>query len=226
MPLPSLHETVAGFIGKKGRAKSFSEQEVKALLSSLSVPVPRGLLIPRGEEIPHRHGLRFPLAAKISSTLISSKTDIHGVRLNIPDEGALRAACSELMKTEGAEGVLIEEMAPEGVEVIVGGSVDSQFGPIVMFGMGGIFVEIFRDVAFSLAPMSRDDADWLIGQVKGSRLLNGYRGKPPVDRDALIGILLTVSEIMATGLVREIDLNPVALYPKGALVLDAKLQTM
>jgi len=114
-------------------------------------------------------------------------------------------------------------MAPQGVEVIVGGLMDNQFGPVVMFGLGGIFVEVFKDVAFGLAPLKPGDALWLIQQTKGHRLLQGYRGRPPLDIAALIHIIVAVSEIMATGMIKEIDLNPVTLYPQGSLILDAKM---
>ena len=114
-------------------------------------------------------------------------------------------------------------MAPEGLEVIVGGIIDKQFGPVVMFGLGGVFVELYKDVAFALAPMKEKDALWLIQQIKGYKLIEGYRGKPAVDKDALIKAILAVSEIMAAGNVEEIDLNPIALYPQGAIILDAKM---
>ena len=127
------------------------------------------------------------------------------------------------MQIRDAEGVLIEEMAKPGLEVIVGGVIDRQFGPVVMFGLGGIFVELFKDVAFALAPIKREDASWLVKQVKGYRLLEGYRGMPLVNINTLLGIIVKVSELIATGLIQEIDLNPVSIYPEGAIVLDAKV---
>jgi acyl-CoA synthetase (NDP forming) len=95
-----------------------------------------------------------------------------------------------------------------------------------MLGLGGIFVELFRDVAFALAPLIRDDAFHLMAQLKAYRLLTGYRGAAPCDREALADILVTVSELMATGLLEEIDLNPVALYSQGAMILDAKMRVL
>ncbi|NMC75295.1 MAG: acyl-CoA synthetase, partial [Geobacteraceae bacterium] len=93
----------------------------------------------------------------------------------------------------------------------------------VMFGLGGVFVELFHDIAFALAPMTRDDAFRLMERVKGCRLLTGYRGAPPRDLEAVADILVIVSELIAVGLLEEIDLNPVALYPQGAMILDAKM---
>ncbi len=114
-------------------------------------------------------------------------------------------------------------MAEPGIEVILGGVVDEQFGPVVMFGLGGFFVELFKDVAFALAPIEKEDALWLVNQIKGYRLLEGYRGQPPVDINTLLEIVVKVSGIIVTGLIKEIDLNPVSLYPQGAMVLDAKI---
>ena len=128
------------------------------------------------------------------------------------------------MRIENAEGLLVEEMVPPGVEVIIGGVIDRQFGPVMMFGLGGIFTELFRDVSFGLAPLNKDDADWMINEIKGRRLLEGYRGSGSVDKEALTEILAGVSEIMATGFVEEMDLNPVSLYADGAIVLDAKMK--
>jgi acetyl-CoA synthetase (ADP-forming) len=194
-------------------------------LRHLGLTVPRGVFIAGvgGLTDLHRHALTYPLVAKVSSSGIASKSELHGVRTNIKDEEALKKNVRELLRITDAEGVLIEEMEMQGVEVIVGGTIDRQFGPVVMFGLGGVFAELFRDVAFALAPLTRGDALWLIEQVKGRGLFDEYRGRPPVDKDALLHILIAVSDIIATGLVGEIDLNPVALYSKGAMILDAKM---
>jgi acetyl-CoA synthetase (ADP-forming) len=161
--------------------------------------------------------------AKVFSAKIRSKTDVGGIRFGLKDADTAAAACHELMKIEDVEGVILEEQARPGTEVIVGGIVDPQFGPVVMFGLGGIFVELFQDVTFALAPLTRDDALHLMAQLKGYRLLTGYRGTAPCDLESLAEILVTVSELMATGLLEEIDLNPVALYTDGAMILDAKM---
>jgi acyl-CoA synthetase (NDP forming) len=206
----------------RGRTR-FLEHEVKALLREAGIAVPRGRYLKKGEPLLDNVSLAYPLVAKVSSEKINGKSDVQGVRLRIEDFGELKRCVYELLQIENAEGVLIEEMAPQGIEVIVGGVVDAQFGPIVMFGLGGIIVELYKDVAFGLAPLSREAARGLVRQVKGSRLLEGYRGKPAVDIDSLLAVIAAVSEIMAGGHIEEIDLNPVALYPKGALVLDAKM---
>ena len=199
------------------------EGELKVFLREAGLPSPKSLYLPVGAPYPDFSRLSFPLVAKVFSPTIRSKTDVGGIRFGLKDAAAAAAACYDLMKIKDVEGVILEEQARPGTEVIVGGIVDPQFGPVVMFGLGGIFVELFQDVAFALAPLSRDDALHLMTQLKGYRLLTGYRGTEPCDLDTLAEILVTVSELMATGLLEEIDLNPVALYPQGAMILDAKM---
>lgn len=221
-----------GFIEKNTGRKAFLEHEVKGLFKDMGFSVPNGVFIPKDTHLSafslQLSALSYPVVAKVSSSKITSKSDVKGIRLGIKNEDELKNAVSELMRIEHAEGVLIEEMAPQGLEVIIGGVIDNQFGPIVMFGLGGVFVELFKDVSFGLAPLKKEDALWLIKQIKGYRLLEGYRGNPPVDFDALINIIVSVSEMMATNLIKEIDLNPVALYSpsykESAIILDAKME--
>lgn len=205
--------------------KSFSEHEVKGLLKAIGFLVPNGIFISKDKtnQLPSHLKISYPLAAKISSSKISSKSEVKGVILDIRDEIELKEAIAKLSSIDTVEGILIEEMAAKGIEVIIGGIIDNQFGPIVMFGLGGIFVELFEDVAFALAPVDYKDALWLIKQIKGYKLLDGYRGQPPANIDILIDMIICVSKIIATGIILEIDLNPVVLYPDGALVLDAKM---
>jgi acetyl-CoA synthetase (ADP-forming) len=207
-----------------GKKAVFLEHESKDLLKEMGLSVPGHIFINKLSDLPEDIPLSYPLVAKVSSAGISSKSDVGGVRLGIKTSQELKKAASELLSIEGAEGVLIEEMAPPGVEAIVGGIRDLQFGPTVMFGLGGLFVELYRDVAFALAPLGEEDALWLIKQVKGYRLIEGYRTGRPLDREALLRVVIAVSRMMETGLVQEIDLNPVALYPEGAVVLDAKIK--
>ncbi|MFO0752553.1 MAG: acetate--CoA ligase family protein [Thermodesulfovibrionales bacterium] len=211
------------FLERYAGRHALLEHEAKEIVRQTGLPVPRGIFIGRGEPVAPPPGVPYPLVAKVSAAGISSKSELRGVRTGLKDEEELRAAAADLMAISGAEGVLVEETAPSGVEVIAGGINDIQFGPVVMFGMGGVLVELLRDSSFALAPLSRADALWLIRQSRGRPLLEGYRGTPPVDREALLRILLAVSDIMATGMVEEVDLNPVALYPEGAMILDAKL---
>jgi acetyl-CoA synthetase (ADP-forming) len=201
------------------------EHEAKVFLKDIDLPVPRGVFF-SGDALAAAavpDDLGYPLVAKVASTKIPSKTEVRGVRMGIRNRDELRIALAELSSIRDAEGVLVEAEAQRGLEVIVGGIRDEQFGPVVMFGLGGIFVELFTDIAFALAPLSRAQALWLARQVKGYRLLEGYRGSPPVDMEALIRVLPTVSQLIASEFLDEIDLNPVALYNRGCMILDAKM---
>jgi acetyl-CoA synthetase (ADP-forming) len=216
-------DRIEEFLRPRSDRDLFREHEVKEMLRGLGLSVPRGMFIPRGREILSVAGLSFPLVAKVVSSRIASKSDIGGVRLGIGNGDELRRAVSELSRMEHADGVLVEEMARPGFEVIVGGVMDNSFGPIVMFGPGGLFVELFRDVSFALAPVDPQQAIWLMKETKGEKILKGFRGQPPLDTHALADVIVKVSEVIASGRFRTIDLNPVVLYPSGALVLDAKM---
>lgn len=224
----TLKGQVTEFIEKNRDKKVFLEHEIKGLFKTMGFSVPNGIFILKETPLStfnlQLSSLSYPLIAKVSSSKIVSKSDVKGIRIGIKNEDELTNAVLQLMQIENSEGVLIEEMAPKGLEVIVGGVIDRQFGPIIMFGLGGVFVELFKDVVFGLAPLKKEDAIWLIKQIKGYRLLEGYRGNPPVDFDALINMIVSVSEMMATNLIKEIDLNPVSLYPEGAIILDAKME--
>lgn len=215
----------AGLIDIK--KKVYLEHEAKLLFKERGFSVPKGIFIPKERSLSdYEINLSFPLVAKISSSRIRSKTDIKGIVLDIRGEEELRNAFDKLIAIKEAEGVLIEEMAPPGIEVILGGTIDEQFGPIVMFGLGGIFVELYSDVAFCLAPMDKEDSLWLIKQIKGYPILEGYRGMPPINIDRLSDLIILVSDFMATGSIKEINLNPVRLYPEDILILDAKIETI
>lgn len=219
------HELLKALVEKREGKGALLEHEVKRLLKELGIAVPEGIFVSKGQadRISRIVNIPYPLVAKVSSSTIISKSEVKGVRIGIKNEDELKKSVAELLDLKGAGGVLIEQMQPKGLEVITGGIIDEQFGTVVMFGLGGVFVELFKDVSFALAPLKREDALWLIKQIKGYRLLEGYRGEPPVDIDSLVNILVTVSELISSGFVKEIDLNPVALYPAGAVVLDAKV---
>lgn len=222
--MTGIREQLAAFLAARPGQEVFLEHEVKGLLREVGVAAPRGFFSAKGEQLILPPGLAFPLVAKTASRAVAAKSDVGGVRLGLGTPAALEQARDELLRIDGAEGVLVEETAPPGAEVIVGGTVDPQFGPVVMFGLGGLFVELFHDVAFALAPATREEALRLVRQTRGSRLLDGFRGRPPLDREALAVIIVIVSELIGSGLVEEVDLNPVVLYPDGALVLDAKMR--
>lgn len=216
-------ENLSHFLAEYPHSRVIPEHAAKGFLGKAGLPVPRCVYLPAGRPLPDAFPLSYPLVAKVSSSRIRSKSDAGGVRIGLKDARAAAVATAGLMDMDSAEGVIVEEQAQPGVEVIVGGVIDPQFGPVIMFGPGGVFVELYRDVVFAPAPMTREDAISLMERIKGYRLLAGFRGAPPSDREALARILVVVSELMATGLLEEMDLNPVALYPRGAMILDAKM---
>ncbi|MBW1980396.1 MAG: acetate--CoA ligase family protein [Deltaproteobacteria bacterium] len=173
----------------------------------------------------------FPVALKICSADIVHKSDVGGVHLNVNSAEAVEKGFSEIMAAAAAahpharlEGVMVSKMAPAGVEVIIGMRRDPQFGPVILFGLGGILVEIFRDVSLRLLPLSRQEALNMIKELQGSRVLFGYRGQPPVDSNALADCLLTVAAIAEKNPhILEIDLNPVLAYQEGYMVVDARI---
>jgi acetyl-CoA synthetase (ADP-forming) len=218
----AVKSALGKFIKEERGIGYFAEYEIKSFLKGLGFNIPKGVLLGKGST-DLKPSLRYPLTAKISAPKISSKSDVGGVILDIKNQVQLKTAIEKLSTIDSCEGILVEEMAPKGVEVIIGGIKDNQFGPVVMFGMGGLYVELYKDIAFALAPADEKDALWLIKQIKGYKLLEGYRNSPPPDIPYLIDMIVAVSKIIASGMLVEIDLNPVVLYHKGALVLDAKM---
>lgn len=173
----------------------------------------------------------YPCVLKVSSPDISHKSDAGGVKVGLADEAqvseaydAVMASCRAAFPDAAIEGVMVQDMAPPGLEVIVGMATDPQFGPVLMFGLGGVWVEVLKDVSFKIAPLTRDDARAALTEIRAARLLDGFRGAEPVDKAALEDILLRVSDfVMRTPEVKEMDLNPVFAYPDGAVAVDARV---
>jgi acetyltransferase len=180
-------------------------------------------------EIAQKQG--FPVVLKVSSADVLHKSDVGGVQLNLNSAEAVEKAYNELLSTvkgnspqAQVDGVLVSKMASPGLEVIVGMNRDPQFGPVILFGLGGIMVEMFQDVSLRLLPLAREEALGMIREIKGYGLLSGYRGQPPVDEEALADCLTAVARIAESyPEINEIDLNPVFAYPDGILVADARI---
>lgn len=211
--------------------KTLVEPEAKAILSLASIPVPRHRVVrDMTGAIEAASSIGYPVALKLVSPDILHKSDIGGVALGIADAGALEASWSRMIlgaadeaPSSVIEGFLIEEMAGKGAEVIVGGIRDAQFGPAVMFGLGGVAVEILKDVSFRLAPVTRDEALEMIAEVRSFPLLKGFRGESPRDLDAIADVIMKVGRIMdETGSIKELEINPLVVYERGALAVDAR----
>lgn len=209
-----------------------NEVEAKQLLRDAGVSVAVTTLARSADEAAQQaEEAGFPVVLKIVSPDISHKSDVGGVKLNLKTADEVRAAYEEIVASAkkhvpGAriEGVAVQHMAPQGTEVIVGMTTDPQFGPVMMFGLGGIMVEVLKDVAFRLVPLEEKDARQMIQEIKGRPILEGVRGQPPADLAALQDTLLKVSKFVEEHPeIRELDLNPVFAYPDGAVAVDARI---
>jgi len=212
--------------------QNLTEDEAYKLLSKYGIPVPKYSVASSVEEaIKIATRLGFPLVMKIVSPDIMHKTDIGGIKMNIVNPPQVRESYKNIIcnvrknKPEARiNGVLLYKQAPKGVEVIVGMIKDPQFGPTVMFGLGGIFIEILKDVAFRVCPVDRTDIEEMLTEIEGIKMLQGYRGQPRCDVNAIIGIILEISRLaLVYPVIKEIDLNPIIVYEKGAIVVDAKV---
>ena len=235
-PLPPAiptAETEALFATAKNEERALLEFEAKALLRAHGVNVAPEVFVHDTEdlgEVAHRFGDQA-LVMKVVSEDILHKSDAGGVKLNLRGEAALREAYDQIMTSCRAfrpsaniRGVLVTPMAKKGTEVIIGVSRDPIFGPVMMFGLGGIFVEILEDVAFRAIPLSRHDARSMVEQIKARKILEGARGEPAVDKEALVDLLLKVSSMVtAYPALAELDLNPILAYDDGYAVVDARV---
>ena len=212
-------------------AETVGEFEAKRILASAGIPVTREELAtdPDGAVAAWR-GISGPVVLKIASADITHKTEIGGVLLNLNDEAAVRDGFETLIERAKAakpeariDGVIVAEMAASGVETVMGVVSDPVFGPAVMFGLGGIFVEVLKDVTFRLAPFGVDEARRMIDEIQGRAMLDGVRGAPACDIDALAEALSRLSVFADANRDRidSIDVNPFIALPKGAVVVDA-----
>ena len=215
---------------KEQRRLVLTEREAKALVQAAGIPTVRTELARTAEEaITLARDMGFPVALKISSADVAHKSDIRGVQLNLATEASVRRAFDDIMTAVRAtqpaaviEGVAVQPMAQPGVEVIIGLTSDPQFGPLIMFGLGGVHVEVLKDVAFRVAPLRPQDAARMIREISGFPLLTGHRGQAAVDLAALEQALLSLSALAeAQPDIQELDLNPVFAYEDGCLAVDA-----
>jgi len=216
---------------EEGR-KWLLEPEAKRICKLYGINVPDGYLVKSVDEaLEAAKKLGYPVVLKVVSPQVLHKSDIGGVVIDINSEQALIEAYNTIIsnvetKIPNAEviGFLIEKMARPSTEVIIGMTRDPQFGSVIMFGLGGIFVELFKDVSFRIAPLERRDAEEMIKEIKAYPLLEGFRGREPADIDSLINLLLKVSKFsIEFEDIKEIDLNPVFVYKDGLITVDARM---
>ncbi|MDO8614636.1 MAG: acetate--CoA ligase family protein [Dehalococcoidia bacterium] len=209
-----------------------TEIESKEVLGEAGIPVAHAQLARTAKEAAQAAaGLGWPAVLKVVSPDVTHKSDVGGVRLGLGSAeevetafGEMVAAVKERQPDASIEGVAVQKMAPQGTEVIIGMSKDPQFGPVLMFGLGGILVEVLKDVAFRIVPLEPRDARQMVREIKGFPVLQGVRGQDPADLEALEKLILKLSEfIEAHPEIEELDLNPVFAYKDGCLAVDARI---
>lgn len=211
---------------------SVSEPSAKSILAAYGLDVPRGITVPPGAD-PELRGLAGPFAAKLISPALLHKSDVGGVRLHLHDATAARVAVRELERVAanlglGVDGVLVEEMVPKGIELVIGGTMDVRFGPLIMLGLGGIFVEVLRDTAFALCPITERDAQDMIDSLQGATILRGARGGEKVNIPLLVSTLLSVGGedgllVQLQGEIAELDINPLMASAERICACDARI---
>ncbi len=209
-----------------------TEIESKELLKDVGIPVVETRLArSKRQAMALARELGFPVALKIASADIIHKTDVGGVKLGIKTAAEVGRAYADIMSAVKSrqpsariDGVTVQSMARPGIEVIIGMSKDPQFGPVLMFGLGGVLVEVLKDVSFRIVPLLPRDARDMVREIKGFPLLEGYRGQEPADIAFLESLLLQVSALVEhTPEIKELDLNPVFAYKDGAVAVDARI---
>ncbi len=232
----SVKDKVETLIDKaisEGRNKLL-EHEAYEVLHYYGFPVPKyGLAQTADEAVKIAEEIGYPVVLKIVSPDIVHKSDVGGVKLNLNSRDDVVKAFNEILRNVSINapkarvtGVLIQEMVPSALEVIVGATRDLTFGPVLLFGLGGIFVEVLKDVSFRIAPLTRYDAESMLAEIKAAKILDGYRGMPPRDKEAVIDILLKLSRLMEEQeRISDVDLNPIMLFEvgKGAKIADVRI---
>jgi len=219
------------------RAKSeartaLTEVESKELVKQAGIPIIETKLArSKKEAISLSKEIGFPVVLKINSPDIVHKSDSGGVRLGLASATQVGNAYREIMSSTKQKypkaiihGVSVQKMAPPGIEVIIGMSKDPQFGPVIMFGLGGVMVEVLKDVSLRIVPVTQKDAQEMIKEIKGYPLLEGYRGQEPASIPALEELIVNVSQFAEQNpQVKELDLNPIFAYKDKAIAVDARI---
>ena len=216
---------------RQGR-KFLLEPEAKAVCMKYGIPVTKfGVAKTVEEAVKLAEEIGYPVVLKVVSPDVIHKFDVGGVVLNLKGPEEVRKAFNQILENVRRNmpnarvlGVTVQEMAPPSTEVIVGAIRDPQFGPALMFGMGGIFVEVLKDVTFRIAPITIEEAKEMIAEIRAYPLLKGYRGMPPADIEAIAQILVNTSHLMMENPeISELDLNPIIVYENGAKTVDARI---
>jgi len=217
---------------RRENRKNLLEPEAKTICREYNIPVTKFKVAKEEKEaVRFAEEIGFPVVLKIVSPDIIHKSDVGGVMLNLKTAPEVEKAYKKILANvrnhypnAKISGILVQEMAPASTEVIVGAIKDNQFGPSMMFGLGGIFVEILKDVVFRIAPVTKQEAKLMITEIKAYPVLKGYRNQPPLDTIAIADIIVNTSKLVTDHLeIKELDLNPVMVYENGATTVDARI---
>jgi acyl-CoA synthetase (NDP forming) len=209
-----------------------TEIEAKQILKEAGINcTDTRLAVDKAQAVALSEEIGYPVVLKISSVDITHKSDAGGVKVNLQSREEVEKAYDEIMTSCRAacpdadiEGVAVQGMARIGTEIIMGMIKDPSFGPVVMFGLGGVLVEVLKDVSFRIVPIEKRDAEEMVEEIQGKKLLEGYRGQDPVDIPYLREVLVKLSDFVdRTPGIEEIDMNPVFGYTEGAAVVDARI---
>jgi len=206
-------------------AKTLSEHESKLFLAKHGIPVTQEKVVGTEDDaVAVAAEIGYPVVLKGSGEELSHKTELNLIAVDIRDEKDVRVAYKKLTANQEApiKEILVQQMVKGDRELVVGLTRDEQFGPCVMFGLGGIFTEILEDISFRVAPLSREDAMDMMESIRGKRILDVVRGKPPVDREAMADILISIGQIgMNYDKIQEIDINPLKILDGKPIAVDA-----
>ena len=211
--------------------KTLTYQESRKILELVGIPLNKMLIAKNLEEgIENAKSIGYPVVLKVVSEDVVHKSDSGGVKVGINSEDDLKESFTEMIQSvrkyypnAQIEGFSIEEMV-QGIELLIGTNTDSQFGKMIAFGIGGVFVEVYKDVSFRLIPVSEHDVKEMVSEIEGKKLLNGYRGMPKVDKEELISLILKISKLVEENpIIKEMDLNPIVITEQGLKAIDARI---
>lgn len=210
--------------------RKLTESECKKIMNKYRIPTTREFLAKKPEEaVKFAKKIGYPVVLKVDSRDIIHKTETRTVVTNVRDDEDVLESFQRIIKNAKKHkpnakinGVIVQEHV-EGYETIVGGKTDPQFGPVILFGAGGVFTEVLRDTSIRVCPIEKEDAEEMINEIKYSKILKGYRGETPAKMSEIINVLLKVSKIMMKEKVKEMDINPLIVSHKEAKAVDVRI---
>jgi acyl-CoA synthetase (NDP forming) len=227
---PSVERITAA--ARQQKRSALLEPEAKMICRAYNLPVPEfDVATDRRQALRMARKVGYPVVLKIVSQDILHKTEAGGVLVNLSSDTEVERGYDQIIsnartykKEPRIDGVLVQHMAPKGLEVVVGGLRDKQFGAVVMFGLGGVFTEVLKDVTFCITPVAAWEAQEMIHGIKGYAALAGFRGQAAADQEAIASVICIVSNIMNENpMIGQLDLNPVMIYDQGSSVVDARI---